>query len=131
MTTPPSPSSDVAFTDRVKAEQTRRGSRAAYARLERDGGFQTEIGDDLAAFVASQRSVFLATASAAGQPYVQHRGGPPGFLEVLDPRTIAFADFGGNRSTSAWATWPRTRRSTSSSSTTRTGSGSRSGARPG
>ena len=97
MTTSPSPSSDVAFTDRVKAEQSRRGSRAAYARLERDGGFETEIGDDLAAFVASQRSAFLATASAAGQPYVQHRGGPPGFLEVLDSRTIAFADFAGNR----------------------------------
>ena len=97
MTTPSSPSSDVAFTERVKAEQTRHGSRAAYARLERDGGFETEIGDDLAAFVAAQRSAFLATASAAGQPYVQHRGGPPGFLQVLDPHTIAFADFAGNR----------------------------------
>lgn len=97
MTTPSSPSSDVAFTDRVKAEQARRGSRAAYARLEREGGFETEIGEDLAAFVASQRSAFLATASAGGQPYVQHRGGPPGFLQVLDPRTIAFADFAGNR----------------------------------
>jgi hypothetical protein len=97
MTSPPGPSSDVAFTDRVKAEQARRGSRAAYARLEREGGFETEIGDELAAFVASQRSAFLATASAEGQPYVQHRGGPPGFLVVLDPRTIAFADFAGNR----------------------------------
>lgn len=97
MTTPSSPSSDVAFTDRVKAEQSRRGSRAAYARLEREGGFEVEIGDDLAAFVASQRSAFLATASAGGQPYVQHRGGPPGFLQVLDPRTIAFADYAGNR----------------------------------
>jgi hypothetical protein len=97
MTTPSSPSSDVAFTDRVKAEQSRHGSRAAYARLEREGGFETAIGDDLAAFVASQRSVFLATASAGGQPYVQHRGGPAGFLHVLDPHTIAFADFAGNR----------------------------------
>jgi predicted pyridoxine 5'-phosphate oxidase superfamily flavin-nucleotide-binding protein len=97
MTTSSSPSSDVAFTDRVKAEQSRRGSRAAYARLEREGGFETEIGDDLAAFVESQRSAFLATANAAGQPYVQHRGGPPGFLAVLGPRTIAFADFAGNR----------------------------------
>lgn len=94
---PPIPSSDVAFTDRVKAEQARRGSRASYARLEREGGFETEIGEDLAAFVAAQRSAFLVTASAAGQPYVQHRGGPPGFLRVLDPRTIAFADFAGNR----------------------------------
>jgi predicted pyridoxine 5'-phosphate oxidase superfamily flavin-nucleotide-binding protein len=91
------PSSDVAFTAPVKAVQERLGSRAGYARLERDGGFATEIDADLAAFIASQRSLFLATASAAGQPYVQHRGGPPGFLRVLDPRTLAFADFKGNR----------------------------------
>ena len=97
MTTTARPSSDVAFSDRVKAEQARHGSRVAYARLERCGGFETEIGDDLAAFVASQRSVLLATASAAGQPYVQHRGGPAGFLKVLDPHTIAFADLAGNR----------------------------------
>ncbi len=97
MTTPTRPSSDVAFSDRVKAEQSRHGSRAAYARLERGGGFETELGNDLAAFVASQRSAFLATASAGGQPYVQHRGGPAGFLKVLDPHTIAFADFAGNR----------------------------------
>jgi predicted pyridoxine 5'-phosphate oxidase superfamily flavin-nucleotide-binding protein len=97
MTTPPRPSSDVAFTGRVKAEQARHGSRAAYARLEREGGFETEINDDLAAFVARQRSAFLATASAGGQPYVQHRGGPAGFLKTLDPHTIAFADFAGNR----------------------------------
>ncbi len=91
------PSSDVAFTEQVKAIQSRLGSRAAYARLERDGGFATEIGEDLSAIIARQRSVFFATASAEGQPYVQHRGGPPGFLRVLDPRTLAFADFAGNR----------------------------------
>jgi predicted pyridoxine 5'-phosphate oxidase superfamily flavin-nucleotide-binding protein len=91
------PSSDVAFTGSVKGVQERLGSRAAYARLERDGGFETEIDDALAAFVAEQRSLFLATASAGGQPYVQHRGGPPGFLHVLDPHTLAFADFAGNR----------------------------------
>jgi uncharacterized protein len=96
-TSPASPSSDVAFTDRVKAVQARLGSRSAYARMEREGGFETEITGDLAAFVAGQRSFFLATASAAGQPYVQHRGGPPGFLHVLDARTLAFADFAGNR----------------------------------
>jgi predicted pyridoxine 5'-phosphate oxidase superfamily flavin-nucleotide-binding protein len=96
-TSPASPSSDVAFTDRVKAVQTRLGSRSAYARMEREGGFETDITGDLAAFVAEQRSFFLATASAAGQPYIQHRGGPPGFLHVLDPRTLAFADFAGNR----------------------------------
>ncbi len=97
MSAPSNPTSDVAFTARVKAEQSRRGSRAAYARLEREGGFESEIGDDVASFVASQRSAFLATASAGGQPYVQHRGGPAGFLKVLDPHTIAFADFAGNR----------------------------------
>jgi predicted pyridoxine 5'-phosphate oxidase superfamily flavin-nucleotide-binding protein len=91
------PSSDVAFTGPVKAVQERLGSRSAYAQLEREGGFTTEIDDDLAAFIAEQRSFFLATASAAGQPYVQHRGGPPGFLRLLDPRTLAFADFRGNR----------------------------------
>ncbi|MEI6226614.1 MAG: pyridoxamine 5'-phosphate oxidase family protein, partial [Deltaproteobacteria bacterium] len=91
------PSSDVAFTESVKGMQERLGSRAAYARLERDGGFETEIDDALAAFVAEQRSLFLATASVGGQPYVQHRGGPPGFLHVLDPGTLAFADFAGNR----------------------------------
>lgn len=91
------PTSDVAFTDRVKAVQSRLGSRAAYARLEREGGFQAEVDQGLSAFIAEQRSVFLATASAEGQPYVQHRGGPPGFLRVLDPRTLAFADFAGNR----------------------------------
>jgi predicted pyridoxine 5'-phosphate oxidase superfamily flavin-nucleotide-binding protein len=97
MTTSSRPSSDVAFSDQVKAEQAHHGSRAAYARLERQGGFETEIGDDLVAFVSRQRSAFLATSSAGGQPYVQHRGGPAGFLKVLDARTIAFADFAGNR----------------------------------
>jgi predicted pyridoxine 5'-phosphate oxidase superfamily flavin-nucleotide-binding protein len=97
MTSTARPSSDVAFTPRVKEIQERLGSRASYATVEREGGFETEISEDLAAFIAEQRSLFLATASAAGQPYVQHRGGPPGFLRVLDPRTLAFADFAGNR----------------------------------
>ncbi len=91
------PSSDVAFSGAVKAVQTRRGSRAAYARQEAAGGWQSRITPDLAAFVAAQTSVFLATASADGQPYIQHRGGPPGFLRVLDDRTIGFADLAGNR----------------------------------
>ncbi|WP_242346357.1 pyridoxamine 5'-phosphate oxidase family protein [Anaeromyxobacter terrae] len=91
------PSSDVAFTPSVKAVQARRGSRAAYARVESRGGFATELDDELARFVAERDSAYLATASAAGQPYVQHRGGPKGFLHVLDPRTLAWADFRGNR----------------------------------
>jgi uncharacterized protein len=91
------PSSDVAFTPTVKAIQSRKGSRAAYQRVEERGGFETRITPDLAGFIAAQTSVFLATASRDGQPYIQHRGGPPGFLHVLDEGTIAFADFSGNR----------------------------------
>jgi predicted pyridoxine 5'-phosphate oxidase superfamily flavin-nucleotide-binding protein len=90
-------SSDVAFTASVKALQVRKGSRDAYARMEERGSWKTEITPDLAEFIAAQTSVFLATANADGQPYIQHRGGPPGFLRVLDAHTIAFADFKGNR----------------------------------
>lgn len=93
----PRPSSDVAFTPAVKAVQTRRGSRQSYAKVEATGGFRTTVTPDLAAFLADARSFYLATASADGQPYVQHRGGPPGFLRCLDERTLAFADFKGNR----------------------------------
>jgi predicted pyridoxine 5'-phosphate oxidase superfamily flavin-nucleotide-binding protein len=91
------PSSDVAFTPAVKAIQTRKGSRRAYERVEAKGGWQTTIAPDLAAFIAAQTSMFIATASRDGQPYIQHRGGPAGFLHVLDEKTIAFADFAGNR----------------------------------
>ncbi len=91
------PSSDIAFTPAVKAVQTRRGSRESYARMEAKGGFRTAITADLAAFLGEARSFYLATASAEGQPYIQHRGGPPGFLRVLDERTLGFADFKGNR----------------------------------
>ena len=90
-------SSDVAFTPAVKAIQARKGSRDAYARVEQNGGWRTEIDDDLAAFLAAQDSLFLATATADGQPYIQHRGGPKGFVRILDKNTIAFADYGGNR----------------------------------
>ncbi len=90
-------SSDVAFTPTVKALQARKGSRDAYARMEERGSWESRITPDLAAFIAAQTSVFLATASADGQPYIQHRGGPPGFLRVLDERTIGFVDFSGNR----------------------------------
>ncbi|HUN58450.1 MAG TPA: pyridoxamine 5'-phosphate oxidase family protein [Candidatus Binataceae bacterium] len=90
-------SSDVAFTPAVKAIQSRKGSRKGYASMEERGSWETRITPDLAAFIAGQTSVFLGTASATGQPYIQHRGGPPGFLKVLDGKTIAFADFAGNR----------------------------------
>jgi hypothetical protein len=90
-------SSDVAFTPAVKAIQARKGSREANARVEQSGGWRTEIDEDLAAFLAAQDSMLLATATADGQPYIQHRGGPEGFIRVLDKKTLAFADFAGNR----------------------------------
>ena len=90
-------STDIAFSPSVKAVQERRGSRAAYARLEQNGGWDAKIDAVLAKFIASMRSFYLATASKDGQPYVQHRGGPPGFLRVIDETTLAFADFAGNR----------------------------------
>ncbi|HWX64730.1 pyridoxamine 5'-phosphate oxidase family protein [Bradyrhizobium sp.] len=90
-------SSDVAFTPAVKAVQARKGSREAYARVEQHGGWRTEIDENLSTFLAETNSFYLATASGDGQPYIQHRGGPKGFVKVLDKRTIAFADFGGNR----------------------------------
>lgn len=91
------PSSDIAFTPTVKATQSRKGSRSAYASLEARGGFRTTIDAGLTDFIQAQTSVFLGTANATGQPYIQHRGGPAGFLNVLDDRTIGFADFTGNR----------------------------------
>jgi uncharacterized protein len=89
--------SDVAFTPTVKAMQARKGSRRGYAKMEQRGSWETRITPDLAAFIEAQTSVFLATANAEGQPYIQHRGGPAGFLRVLDDRTIGFVDFAGNR----------------------------------
>ncbi|TPI36564.1 pyridoxamine 5'-phosphate oxidase [Mesorhizobium sp. B3-1-9] len=89
--------SDVAFTPTVKAIQSRKGSRDSYARVEQRGGWRATITADLAAFIEAQTSVFLATANAKGQPYIQHRGGPAGFLKVLDEHRIGFADFSGNR----------------------------------
>jgi predicted pyridoxine 5'-phosphate oxidase superfamily flavin-nucleotide-binding protein len=89
--------SDVAFSPTVKAIQSRKGSRRAYARMEQSGSWETGIPDELKAFIEAQASVFLGTANAAGQPYIQHRGGPPGFLRVIDEKTIGFVDFAGNR----------------------------------
>jgi predicted pyridoxine 5'-phosphate oxidase superfamily flavin-nucleotide-binding protein len=91
------PASDVAFSPAVKIIQTQRGSRAAYARAEKSRGFESTINDDLRGFLAGIDTAFLATASADGQPYVQHRGGPPGFIRALDDQTLAFVDFAGNR----------------------------------
>ena len=89
--------SDVAFTDAVKAIQESKGSRRGYSKMEEKGGWQDTITEDLAQFIGERDSFYLGTASADGQPYIQHRGGKPGFLKVLDGKTLAFADFRGNR----------------------------------
>jgi hypothetical protein len=91
------PASDIAFTDRVKALQEKAGSRRAYARMEQGDGRRTAVDDELRDFIAAQRSFFMATVNADGQPYIQHRGGPPGFLQALDDEHLAFADVQGNR----------------------------------
>lgn len=91
------PASDIAFTPRIKAIQQERGSRSAYARMEARGGFRTEITPELVAFLGEVDTAFLATANAQGQPYAQHRGGPAGFIRVVDEHTLGFADYSGNR----------------------------------
>jgi predicted pyridoxine 5'-phosphate oxidase superfamily flavin-nucleotide-binding protein len=89
--------SDIAFTPAVKRIQTEKGSRASYAKVEQGRGWKTLVTPDLAGFLAGLDMFYLGTASADGRPYIQYRGGPPGFLKVLDERTLGFADFGGNR----------------------------------
>ena len=90
-------SSDVAFTPAVKAIQTRKGSREGYAQVEQNGGWRTEIDENLAGFLVQTNSFYFATANGSGHPYIQHRGGPKGFVKIVDKNTIAFADFSGNR----------------------------------
>lgn len=89
--------SDVAFTSAVKSIQTQKGSRAGYARMEQSGGWQTTVTPELEEFLAELDMFYLGTSNAEGQPYIQYRGGSPGFLKVIDEKTLAFADFGGNR----------------------------------
>jgi predicted pyridoxine 5'-phosphate oxidase superfamily flavin-nucleotide-binding protein len=91
------PSSDIAFTTSVKAIQSRKGSRAGYEKMENRGGFRTELSGDLAQFLTGVDTAYLATANAQGQPYAQHRGGPKGFIRIVGPKTLAFADYRGNR----------------------------------
>jgi uncharacterized protein len=88
---------EVMFSAAVRAEQVCRGSREAHARRAAAGRFAQELSEDVIAFIGERNSVYFATASADGQPYVQHRGGPSGFLRVLDERTVAFADYSGNK----------------------------------
>ena len=93
------PISDIAFTPAVKTAQEKRGSRKAYARMEQrdqSGPWRDVITPELEEFIAERDSLYLGTASAEGLPHVQHRGGPKGFIKVLDDNTLAFADFAGN-----------------------------------
>ena len=89
--------SDVAFTPAVKEIQTEKGSRASYAKVEERGSWQTTVTPELEAFLAELDMFYLGTATAEGQPYIQYRGGAPGFLKKVDEKTLGFADFGGNR----------------------------------
>ncbi len=91
------PSSDIAFTPAVKALQAERGSRGSYTAMEERGGFRTGITEDLKQFLAQVDTAYLATSNEDGQPYAQHRGGPKGFIRVVDEHTLGFADFAGNR----------------------------------
>jgi uncharacterized protein len=88
---------EVMFSCSVRAEQARRGSRETQARRATNGSFAGELSDDAIAFIRQRDSIYLATSNADGQPYVQHRGGSPGFIVVLDRQTIGFAEYRGNR----------------------------------
>ena len=87
---------DIVFTPAAQRAQAERGSATAYART-RDEGFPDRVTPELAAFIAELDTAFLGTASPAGAPYIQHRGGPKGFIKVLDEKTLGFADYRGNR----------------------------------
>ena len=89
---------EITFTDAVKSVQAEMGSRAGYARREgRQAVTHDRLGPEETAFIANCDSFYMATVSETGWPYIQHRGGPKGFLRVLDEKTIGFADFSGNR----------------------------------
>ncbi|MFT5367056.1 MAG: putative pyridoxine 5'-phosphate oxidase superfamily flavin-nucleotide-binding protein [Candidatus Latescibacterota bacterium] len=91
------PVSDIAFTPSVKTQQELKGSRKGYEKMEETGGWRDQVDADLKAFLAERDSFYLGTASADGRPYIQHRGGPKGFLKILDASTLAFVDYAGNR----------------------------------
>ena len=87
---------DIVFTDAVKSVQEQYRSRSQNERLQQKGAAHDALGDAETAFIAERDSFYMATVSETGWPYVQHRGGPPGFLNVLGPKTLAFDDFRGN-----------------------------------
>ncbi len=89
--------SDIAFTPAVKIEQEKRGSRDNYQRMLEKRDWGNSVNEALALFITERNSFYLATATKDGQPYIQHRGGPKGFLKVIDEKTLGFADYAGNR----------------------------------
>jgi len=89
--------SDIAFTPAVKAFQEIHKSRRNYEKIEEFGGWQSKVTPQLASFLETMDSFYFSTATADGQPYVQHRGGPKGFLKIIDSKTLAFTDFIGNK----------------------------------
>lgn len=89
--------SDIAFTSAVKAIQSEKGSRTSYAKMEERGSWQTKVTPELEAFLADLDMFYLGTANGQSQPYIQYRGGAPGFLKAIDEKTLGFADFGGNQ----------------------------------
>jgi len=89
--------SDIAFTPAVKIEQEKRGSRANYQKMSEKRDWSNTVTDVLENFIAQRNSFYLATATKDGQPYIQHRGGPKGFLKIIDEKTLGFADYAGNR----------------------------------
>ncbi len=88
--------SDIAFSTTVKKIQEENGSRNSYAKMEQGVGWQNSVDQRLSEFIKQRDSLYFGTANAEGQPYIQHRGGPKGFLKVLDNKTLAFADYSGN-----------------------------------
>jgi predicted pyridoxine 5'-phosphate oxidase superfamily flavin-nucleotide-binding protein len=89
--------SDIGFSPAVKAIQSEKGSRDSYAKMEQRGGWKTTVTPELETFISQLDMFYLGTASGAGQPYIQYRGGAPGFLKVINEKTLGFADFGGNQ----------------------------------
>src|SRR5437016_525040 len=87
----------LVFTPVIKALQERYGSRRQYARLEGSGVSRDRLGPQESSFITERDTFYMASIGASGWPYVHHRGGPKGFLKVIDDRTIAFADFRGNK----------------------------------
>ncbi len=85
--------SDVAFTPAVKRLQETKGSRKGYARMEEKAGWENALTEELAQFIGERDSFYLGTANADGQPYIQHRGGKPGFLKIINLKKNVIANY--------------------------------------